>query len=218
MRSEPRCPRCGREVRPPNVWSSDWTCEAHGPVPPLSGVREPNATALRLVLDRTRVPVWLPWPLPPRWLVTGFADVGDDRSGAVSCAVALSGPAPLGGVGELVVVAEDPGVGFAAHLARLSGPDPGTGFDRSPPDHKVRHDGHDIPLWTVDTAAGRAVYVGEALGRWIWFVFESSDAGLLMCEVGGVRDLRDLDDGGVALDPPFGALSPFLAAAMRPTD
>lgn len=214
MRPEPTCPRCRRAVHPPGLWSSAWECDVHGAVVPLQGVRPPSRDALEVLLDRTRVPIWIPWPLPANWLVTGFADAGDERTGAVACAVALSGPAPLGGVGELIVVAEELGVGLGARLAAMDGPDPGSDFDAGPVDRKVRYEGHEIALWRLDAGDERAAYAGEALGNWLWFVLNPADTGLLMCELSSVRDLRDVRDGGAVLDPPFGALSPFLTAQL----
>lgn len=216
MKTAPSCPRCGRAVHEPDLWSSAWRCDAHGPVTPLQGVREPSVTSLEIVLDEARVPVWLPWPLPNGWVITGFADVGEERTGTLAAAVALSGPAPLGGVGELVIVAEEPGIGLAARIARVDGPDPGEGFDRDPPDAKVRNDGHEIPLWSVDTGPERALYVGEAMAQWLWFVFSPADAGILMCEIDSVRDLRDARDVGPFPALPFGAPSPFLTEVLKP--
>jgi hypothetical protein len=66
-----------------------------------------------------RVPIWVPWPPPPGWLVAGFAGAGDDSSGASAVVVALSGP------------------------------DPGPGFDRSAPVAKVQVGGHPVPMWAV---------------------------------------------------------------------
>ncbi|WP_338045279.1 DUF6758 family protein [Nocardiopsis salina] len=221
MKSEPSCPRCGRVVRPPGLWTSAWQCDAHGPVAPLQPVRAPGAASLETLLPQARVPLWIPWPLPTGWVVTGFAEAGDERSGAIATAVALSGPGPLGGVGECAVVAEDPGVGLGARLAGLDGPDPGEGFDGGAPDDKLRFDGHDIALWNLDLGRGRAVYTGEALAHWLWIVFADADTGMLMGEIHALRDLRGINDGGVSLEPPFGALSPFLMgelAAREETD
>ncbi|MDA8369593.1 MAG: hypothetical protein M0026_06950 [Nocardiopsaceae bacterium] len=217
MKSDPSCPRCGRAVHPPGLWSSAWQCDAHGPVAPLRPVRAPGPAALELLTGIARVPVWLPWPLPAGWIVTGFADAGDERSGAVATVVALSGPAPLGGAGEMAVVAEDPGIGLGARLAGISGPDPGEGFDTGPAHARVRHDGHETALWSLDTGTERAAYAGEALASWLWLVFSTADAGVLMCELRELRDLRDRHGGGAALDPPFGAPSPFLAALQPRT-
>ncbi|RNL85426.1 DUF6758 family protein [Halostreptopolyspora alba] len=216
MKPDPTCPRCGRAVHAPNLWSSAWQCDAHGQVPPLNAVRGPNLTSLELVIGRANVPVWVPWPLPAGWVVTGFADAGDERSGAVAVAVALSGPAPLGGVGEMVTIAEEPGVGLGARVAAIEGPDPGTGFDTGAVHSKIRHDGHDIAMWSIQGGEDRAVYVGEALADWMWFVLSPADTGVLMAELNGMRDLRDRHDGGATLDPPFGALSPFLSTVLRP--
>ncbi|MBV2362756.1 DUF6758 family protein [Streptomonospora nanhaiensis] len=214
MKSDPSCPRCGRAVHPPNLWSSAWQCDAHGPVAPLNPMRTPSPAALSLLLDFAQVPVWLPWPLPAGWVVTGFADAGDDRTGGLAVAVALSGPAPLGGVGEMALVAEDPGIGLGARLAALDGPDPGDGFGAGPPAAKLRHDGHDIALWKVETGDHAAAYAGEAMASWLWVVFTPADAGVLMAELDAVRDLRDRRDGGAELEPPYGAPSPFLASAL----
>lgn len=217
MKAEPTCPRCGRAVHAPGLWTSAWHCDVHGPVAPLQAVRRPGEASLQHLLSIAQVPVWIPWPLPTGWVVTGFADAGDERSGALGAAVALSGPAPLGGVGELVIIAEDPGVGLGARLGGLPGPDPGDSFDAGAPDGKVRYDGHEIALWSVDAGKVCAVYAGEALAHWLWFVLSPADCGILMCEITAVRDLRDLHDGGVALEPPFGAPSPFLESALRPS-
>ncbi|MDT0331663.1 DUF6758 family protein [Nocardiopsis lambiniae] len=216
MKTDPSCPRCGRAVRPPGLWTSAWQCDAHGPVSPLQPVRTPNTSALEALLPQSRVPVWVPWPLPTGWVVTGFAEAGDDRSGALGIAVALSGPDPLGGVGEAVIVAEAPGVGLGARLAGLEGPDPGDGLDTRAADAKVRFEGHEIPLWNLDLGRDRAGYTGEALSQWLWVIFASADTALLMCEINALRDLRDINDGGVAFEPPFGAPSPFLSGELAP--
>ena len=39
--------------------------------------------------------------------------------------MACTGPGPLGGVGELILVAEERGVGLGARYAGIDGPDPG---------------------------------------------------------------------------------------------
>lgn len=218
MNSERSCPRCGRLVQPPGLWTSAWQCDVHGPVAPLQEVRVPSTATLETLLSQARVPVWTPWPLPTGWVVTGFADAGDDRSGALATAVALSGPGPLGGVGEVVIVAEEPGVGLGARLAGLEGPDPGEGFDSGAPGAKLRHDGHEIALWNLDIGRDRAVYIGEALSVWLWLVFSAADTGMLICEFTGLRDLRGITEGDMTFEPPYGALSPFLERALAPSE
>ncbi len=147
----------------------------------------------------------MPWPLPSGWLVTGFAEAGDDERGASAVAVALSGPAPLGGPADLVLVAEEPGVGLGSSFAGLPGPDPGDGFGVSSPYAKVEIDGHPVSMWAV--GADTAAFAGEALANWLWAVMWPGSAGLLMLEQLSLRDLREHD-----LDLPYGPLS----ARLRP--
>jgi hypothetical protein len=206
MRAAPTCPRCGAPLRAPSVWSSAWLCDLHGKVDPLGAVHSPSPEGLDGLLRTTGVPVWLPWPLPAGWLVTGFAGAGDERTGMRGCVVALSGPNPVGGPGDLLLVSEEPGVGLGARLAGLDGPDPGDGFAAAPPAANVRFGNHDFPLWHVD-APDRAAFAGEVMGHWLWAVLWPDTAGVLMIEPITLRDLRD---PGQELDLPFGARSPRL--------
>ena len=157
------------------------------------------------------IPVWLPWPLPAGWLVTGFAGAGDERSGTRGCAVALSGPNPCGGLGEMLVVSEELGVGLGARLAGLAGPDPGSDFADQPPNALVRFGNHEFPLWLVD-APERAAFAGEMMGNWLWLILWPDTAGVLLVEP---LELRDLRDPGQDLDLPFGAPSPRLPGQGR---
>jgi hypothetical protein len=215
MKGKPICPRCGGALHAPNVWSSDWQCDAHGPVPPLQPITRPSAECLERMVAHARVPVWLLWPLPTGWVVTGFAHAGDERTGALATVVGCSGPAPLGGAGDLLLVAESPGIGLAAHIAGLPGPDPGDGFDAGAPHARLSLSGHPTPLWNIDAGPELAVYVGEAKAAWIWALLWPASAGVLMLEDLGLRDLRD-QLGGV--DVPFGALTPRLAALAKSDD
>jgi hypothetical protein len=157
------------------------------------------------------VEVWLPWPLPVGWLVTGFAGAGDERTGTRGCAVALSGPNPAGGPGEMLVISEELGIGLGARFAGLRGPDPGAEFATGPPTATARVGSHEFPLWHVDVP-GRAAFAGEVMGNWLWFVLWPDTAGLLLIEPLPVRDLRD---PGQDLDLPFGARSPKLPWAPK---
>jgi hypothetical protein len=204
MRTAPTCPRCRGPLTSPSAWSSAWTCRAHGEVAPLLPPRRPCPEALEVVRSRARVPVWVPWPLPSGWLVTGFAEAGDDRSGALAVAVALSGPSPLGGPADLVLVAEQPGVGLGASFAGLPGPDPGYGFGRCTPDTKLDLDGHPVSMWDVGAEA-TAAFAGEAFADWLWAVVWPESAGIVMLEHFSLRDLRE-----AALDLPYGAFCPQL--------
>jgi hypothetical protein len=157
------------------------------------------------------------WPLPRGWVVTGVASAGDERIGTSAVAVACSGPAPLGGPGELLLVAEEPGVGLGAHFAGLAGPDAGGLDANTSPQAKLQAAGHPTALWWVPAPPDRAVYVGEAQGNWLWLVLWPASAGALLLERLILADLRDLT-GEISLLP-VGALTPRLSsnsAAPRP--
>jgi hypothetical protein len=64
-----------------------------------------------------------------------------------------------------------------------------------------------VPLWSLDGGPDRAVYVGEALGHWLWAVLWPAAAGVLMLDR---LELLDLREPGMTLDLPFGAASPRL--------
>ncbi|MDQ3325679.1 MAG: hypothetical protein M3529_08170 [Actinomycetota bacterium] len=164
------CPRCGDPIAIDDDGS--WACSRHGRVPPLSGFKEPSVFVLLEHATRTRFggrfPTWLPWPLPTLWSVSGVGVVGDQHT--VATVLACSGPDPLGGAGDLVVVAEEPRTGLGAHYAGIAGLEPdGRIFGRAA-DAKVVVSGHPTPLWHVEAADDRAVYVGEASGCWLWVV------------------------------------------------
>lgn len=69
-------------------------------------------------------------------------------------------------MGELLLVAEELGVGLGARYAGIEGPDPGLHLDvDSAPDAKVHAAGRPTPLWHVKNApSDRAVFAGEARG------------------------------------------------------
>ncbi|MBX6768444.1 MAG: hypothetical protein IRY90_15050 [Actinomadura rubrobrunea] len=215
MRAEPTCPRCGQRVSAPNLWSNDWRCAVHGAVLPRQPTRRPGPEGLAATVHDSRVPVWVPWPLPLGWLVTGFATAGDERTGTRACAVAVSGPGLVSGPVDMLLVAEEPGVGLGAYYAGLVGPDPGEGFDKGPPPVKVEVSGpfaacdHSVPMWAIPGGPDRAVYVGEAMGNWLWAILWPADAGILLADRTHLVDLRD---PGMELDLPYGASSPRLDA------
>ncbi len=186
--------------------SGSWQCDVHGHVLPLRTVGSLTAEGLGGLLRRAAVPVWLPWPLPMAWLVTGFGGAGDERTGVRGCVVALSGPNPVGGPAEMLLVSEEPGVGLGAGFAGLDEPDPGIGFASGPPHALVRYGHHEFPLWHVD-APDRAAFAGEAMGNWLWLILWPDTAGMMLVDP---LELRDLRDPGQELDLPFGARSPRL--------
>ncbi len=176
---------------------------------PLQPPRRPSEAAAEAIRQAARVPVWIPWPLPVGWLVTGFAEVGDERSGVRASVVALTGPSITSGPADMLVIAEEPGVGLGAAFAGLPGPDPGVGFDAGPPHAKIDVRGHPTALWCAgEVPEDRAVYVGEALGNWLWAIVWPAEVGCFVALANlTLRDLRDHDQ---SLDLPFGAFSPRL--------
>ena len=209
MRPEPTCPRCAGELRAPGLWSSAWQCASHGVVAPYSVVPRPGTDGLDHVLERAKVPVWLPHPLSTGWVISGFAYAGDDREGARAVVSCLTGPSPLGGGSELVIVSEEPGVGLGARHAGLDGPDPGDGFGQGQPDAKVEAAGHPTALWSLPADGDCAVFVGEAKARWLWALVWPATAGVVMYDALSLADLRD---GYIEAELAFGSLSPRLSA------
>jgi len=206
MMKAPICPRCQGELSAPSAWHSAWQCPLHGAVQPLRRAGLPATESLNTLLKGAVVPAWLPWPLPVGWLVTGFTGAGDDRSGTRGCVVALSGPNPAGGLAEMLVISEEPGLGLGAGFAGLTGPDPGAGFATGPPHACVQFGLHEVPLWHVESP-GAAAFAGEVLGSWLWIILWPDTAGILLLESLSLVDLRD---PGLDLDVPFGAKSPRL--------
>lgn len=207
MKGAPSCPRCGGRLHEPGLLSSEWRCDRHGAVHPLHRQLPLSSEALAAVARHSAVPVWVPWPLPPGWLVTGFAFAGDERTGARASVVAVSGPAPLGGPGDLLLVAEEPGVGLGARFAGIAGPDPGPLIDRAPPAARVEAAGDPTALWELAGEPDRCVYAGEALGQWLWAICWPETGGLLVQDHLSLVDLRD---AGHPLDLPIGAPTPRL--------
>ncbi len=198
------CPRCSGALRAPGLMSSDWTCDVHGRVAPY---RRVSVEALGTVTAAATVPVWSPLPLLLGWTLTGLGRCGDERTGATATVVAVSGPSPLGGPADLLLVAEEPGVGLGARLAGLDGLDPGE-CAVGAPDAKILAAGHPTPLWRCTAAEDRSAFVGEASGVWLWAVLWPAAAELVLLEHVELHDLRH--DAHAALQLPVGAPCPRL--------
>lgn len=214
MTRKPACPRCGAELLGPSAFNSAWRCGLHGAVAPLHQHTTLTPETVEHVRARARVPMWLPDPLPAEWMVTGLAWAGDERAPSGrpgrAVAVALTGPAPLGGTADLILVAEEPGTGLGAGYAALDGPDPGD-LPNGPPHATVRAAGHVTAMWLVSELPGmdgseHCVYVGEAAGVWLWAVMWPASAGHLLAEEMLLTDLRD----HVPAELPLGAPSHHL--------
>lgn len=182
--------------------SSQWSCERHGSVQPLRTWARASPEVLAQATGDSVVPIWCPLPLLPGWMVTGLALAGDERTGARASAVAFSGPSPTGGPADMVVVAEEPGVGLASRLIGIDALDPGVETDGAP-DAKIVASGHPTPLWRCDSAQDRIAFGGEASGVWLWVVLWPPAAELVLIEQVELHDLRAEAHHG--LDLPVGA-------------
>lgn len=207
------CPRCAGPLRPPGLMSSDWVCDRHGAVLPLRVLPRVGDDVLAQAAAGAHVPLWCPVPLLPGWSVSGLALAGDERSGTRATALALSGPSPLWGDADVVLVAEEPGIGLGARYAGLDHLDPGDAVAGGPPHAKVVAAEHPAPLWQCDSAPDRRAFVGEALGVWLWVVVWPPEADLVLLEDLELHDLRTEDSALLGL--PVGPLTPRLAAPPR---
>ena len=206
MTATSSCPRCSGPLRAPGLMSSDWTCAVHGAVEPYAPVHHPSPDVVRQLAARAQVPLWAPQPLLPGWTMTGLATAGDARSGARASVLALSGPCPLGGPADLLLIAEEPGVGLGARYAGLDVVDPGP--CDGVPDGRVLASGHPTPLWACASPDDRVALVGEAGGVWLWMVLWPPAAELVLLEHLELHDLRAGEHA--APDLPLGAPSPRL--------
>ncbi len=159
----------------------------HGGVHPFHVFPRPSHEAVEYVAEHSAVPLWLRWPMPPSWSVSGVAYAGDERTGARATLLAATGAGPLGGAAEMVAVAEEPGVGLGARYAGLPGPDPGAALGGAP-HAKVEIDGHPTALWALPAGEDCAAFVGEAMGLWLWVIVWPAAAGVVLYD-----DLRFVD-------------------------
>ncbi len=185
------CPRCGNDLVAPTEYDRTWRCSRHGQTLPLAILARLDDPAIRSVCDFAEVPLWLPDPMPVGWALAGVATVGDVSERFRATVVSLRGPAPLGGTGEWLIVAEEPGIGLGASYAgtALTAPPPAS---TEVPSARVHALGHPTPLWPVpDVPADRSAYLGEAAGVWLWLISFPADAGYAVLEDLAVTDLRD---------------------------
>jgi hypothetical protein len=206
----PSCPRCGRAVREPGLWSNAWQCEHHGEVRPYVPAGQISPDGIAMVARLAAVPVWVPHPMMTGWVVTGIGSCGDDRTGAGATVICCSGPGPLGGPADLVLIAEEPAIGLGAGFAGIDGTDPGelTG----PAAGKLAADGHPTPLWqVVGGYVDRVSFVGEASGIWLWAILWPSSAGLILLDDLSLADVRVAGPAAYEMLG-YGAESPRMAA------
>lgn len=188
---------------------SGWFCATHGEVSaPYARLPHPTREAVQQLAREDGVPLWSALPLPGGWTLAGLGVANDASTGrARGTVVALAGPCPLGGPADLLLIAEEPGLGLGEHVAGMSDLDPGD-CTRGAPGATVLVAGHLTPLWRCGSAEDRMAFVGEARGVWLWAVLWPPEAELVLLEQVELHDLRD--DAHAQLDLPVGASSPRL--------
>jgi hypothetical protein len=216
MALEAECPRCPAVLTDSGP---NWTCPLHGATAPLwrTTRAEYHDFVAHLQLARP-LPTWLPWPLPPGWLITDFGCVARPGENATAVFTTCSGPSDPDGVVEVTVVSEEPGVGLGARVAQVTHTDPGREAVVGSPAVRIRIDEAAGLLWPVPTTGtepalapteepvlDRSVLVGEAGGRWLWLVLRPAPAALLLHPKWLLHDVSAL--GPALVDLPFG-LSP----------
>lgn len=207
MNGSPRCPRCGEVLLPPTVMHERFECSRHGPVAPLHDAVLPTPDVLAQLAKSADVPLWLPWPMPTTWLFTGLRLVGGGKQPVEAAVVGLTGRGLSLGPSDLLIVSEQPGTGLGASLAGAAEPDPD--LTATAAVTKIRAAGYQTPLWAVD-GPGRAAYVGEAAGSWLWLIAWPEAAWSVVDD-----DLQLVDVRSVSPFPdvPTGALMPRLAGS-----
>lgn len=171
-------------------------------------VLDPLVAVMGADLARVAVPVWSPWPLPEGWVFTGLAHTRDDEpdGASVTC---WSGPDGFGDPAELLLVCEEAGSGVGSHFAGRHETYPGPGVGEGAPHARFVVQDRPVPLWVVDGGpADRAVYAGEASGRWLWVVLYPAEASAIVVEPIQLVDARQL--GAELTMLPVAELSPRL--------
>lgn len=216
------CPRCASPV---TGEGADFACTVHGPIDPLWRPEEADYDSFAELVGRIDdIPTYLPWPMSPGWSIADFGCVGTgDRVRAT--VTTTVGTSDLDGEVEVTIVSEDPGIGLGSRCAGTSYDDPGPQISNGPPSIRVRAGGRTVPMWLVEdhgegpepdelTVAhltdgevlARAVFAGEADGRWLWLVMRPASAALLLHDDWLLADVTGF--GPEALEMPFGGPRP----------
>ncbi|MCH9815437.1 MAG: hypothetical protein K0U64_03150 [Actinomycetia bacterium] len=200
------CPQCGGPLQIPDLMSSAYRCPIHGDVAPVETAVLLDQDHLPGMIRSAQVPIWFAWPLPVAWVSAGIQRVGDSRSGAVAAVTALAGQSLTDGPSDLLIVSEQPGIGFGARLAGLPYFDPGEEIADTPCDTKVHAGRWITPLWSL-ASPDRVVYVGESGGNWLWLI---GWPAAVWSVIHDDLHLIDLRSAGPEVDIPAGALTPRL--------
>jgi hypothetical protein len=198
-----------------------FACATHGRVDPLWRPHRADYDSFAELVSRSNdLPTYLPWPMSPGWSIADFGCVGS-RDHVRATVTTTVGTSDLDGDVEVTIVSEDPGIGLGARCAGIPYDDPGPQISNGPPAVRVRAGGRSVPLWLVEDApdeplAGmghrdsdvlaRAVFAGEADGRWLWLVLRPASAMLLLRDDWILRDVSGI--GPPLVEMPFGGPRP----------
>ena len=198
-----------------------WSCATHGPIDPLWRPGEADYESFAELVSRSNdLPTYLPWPMSPGWSIADFGCVGS-RDHVRATVTTTVGTSDLDGEVEVTIVSEDPGIGLGARCAGTPYDDPGPQISNGPPAVRVRAGGRTVPLWLVEDdddepldglghrdldLLARAVFAGEADGRWLWLVLKPASAALLLHDEWLLADVTGF--GPEALEMPFGGRRP----------
>jgi hypothetical protein len=186
----------------------------HGRIDPLWRPVEVDYESFAELIARCDdLPTYLPWPMSPGWTIADFGCVGQDDQVRATVTTTV-GTSDLDGPVEVTIVTEDPGVGLGARCSGTTYDDPGPQISNGPAAIHVRAGGRTVPMWLVDGTEDvpeeelleRAVFAGEAEGRWLWLVIRPAAAALLLHDDWLLADVTGF--GPEALEMPFGGVRP----------
>jgi hypothetical protein len=177
-------------------------------------VVDPFAAMVDEAIGSLAAPLFFPWPPPVGWTFCGLAHgavSGGSGSGTVAC---WSGTDPFGDPVEALFICEEAGVGLGGLFAGLSTHYPPPGVGVGSPHARFEVDGRPSSLWQVEAGHDRAVYVGEAAGRWLWVVLYPAEGSAVVVSPVTLVDARGL--GAELAMLPLGELSPRLLVEAPP--
>jgi hypothetical protein len=171
-------------------------------------VVEPFGAVIGGEINALTAPLWTPWPVPVGWTFAGLAHTcrGDTDEG--STVASWMGMDPFGDPIEILFVCEEAGTGLGSQFAGLDTNYPPGAVGHGPPHAKFGLDGRPVPLWSVEAHPDRAVYAGEAAGRWLWVIVHPAEASAIMVQPLTIVDARSL--GAELQVLPVGEISPRL--------
>jgi hypothetical protein len=177
-------------------------------------VVDPFAAMIDTAIQALPAPLWVPWPPPPGWRFAGLVHGTVSGSNASGTAACWSGSDPFGDPIETLFVCEEAGAGLGGLLGGLPTHYPTPEVGVGPPHARFEVEGRSTPLWKVDAVDDRAVYVGEAAGRWLWVIVHPAEGSALVVSPLTLADARSL--GAELAMLPLGELSPRLLVEVPP--